>query len=72
MSVHEISYHLMETERYPIFPQLLERSEHAFKENIQIDFALEMIHYYEDIFNTVKQLPRQKLAVLESFFVPKQ
>ena len=46
MSVHEISYHLMETERYPIFPQLLERSGHAFTEDTQIDFALDMIHYY--------------------------
>lgn len=71
MSIHEITYHLMETERYPIFPQLLERSSHPFTEKIQLDFALEMLTYYQDIFNAVKQVGKTGRTLLAKFFIPK-
>ena len=59
----------METERNPIFPQLLERSTQPLDDVKQVDFALETIQYFMNVFEAVKSLHYEKIRVLEEVFI---
>ena len=59
----------METERNPIYPQLLERSTQPLDDVTQVDFALETIQYFMNVFEAVKSLHYEKIRALEEIFI---